>query len=169
MQPSEVATSPQRSEARRSPALLIALLLLLAVVVGVALRMVVTDAERLDLLFDQLAEALAEEDRATMDRLLEERFSYDGPRPLGDGDRAKAFDRLDEFWAESTEIKLTARSREVVVEGSVGVISGKGHLRFSWSDTVVLYRVTFEIAALKTDDGWVAQGVRVTELAPGLF
>lgn len=169
MQPSDVGPSSQRPEGRSR--LRIGLLLVILLLAGAVLieKAVVTDAERLDLLFVQLCEALAAEDGGAMDRLLEGHFSYSGPRPLGDGDRDEAMKRLREFWDETSGVKLSSRSREVTVQGSVGVISGKGHLRFEWGDSMALYKVSFEIAALKTQDGWVAQGVRLTELTPGLF
>jgi hypothetical protein len=165
-----MGTTAQGSDGRRSW-LRVGILLVVLVLVGAVLleRAIVTDAERLDLLFDELAEALAGEDEDAMDRLLADPFSYSGPRPLGDGDRDRSMQKLREFWRDTSDTRVTSRSREVLVEGSVGVIQGSGNLRFSWSDSMVLYKITFEIAALKTDDGWKAQGVRLTELSPGLF
>jgi hypothetical protein len=154
----------------KSKLLTSALIVLLLIVGGVALeRAIVTDAEELDLLFEELADALADEERAAMAALLADPFSYGGPRPLGRGDRDDALEKLGDFWEEAEATKVTSRQREVLVEGNVGVIKGSGHVRFEWSGGMVLYKVSFEIAALRTDDGWTAQGVQLTELTPGLF
>lgn len=157
VQPTEVGSSSSHSE-RRPSRLRTGLLLVVLLIVGGVLveRAVITDAERLDLLFVQLTEALAAEDGAAMERLLADPFSFSGPRPLGDGDRDEALDRLREFWGETSGVKLSSRRREILVEGSVGVTHGRGHLRFEWDDSMVLYKITFEVAALKTDAGWKA-------------
>lgn len=145
------------------------LVALLGSVAILAERASVTDEERLEGLFDRLVSALAREDRDLMDSLLVDPLSYSGPRPIGDGDRPRAFLKLDEFWKEAQDVRVVVRELDVQATGSVGVLRGSGNVRFRVEGSLVVYKVSFEVAALRTEAGWRAQGVRVTDLGPGIF
>lgn len=132
-------------------------------------RAITTPQEELEELLDDLLQALSDEDKGSMRRLLLETFAYEGARPLGSGNLDKALERLDEYWQDTDKTRVTTKKREILVQGSVGVIKANGHVRFELSEGVVVYKVTFEIAALKMDEGWKAQSIHFTELTPGLF
>lgn len=132
-------------------------------------RMIVTDEEALDQLWEDLVQALADEDTAAIGRLFLPALSYRGPSPMRDGDRHKALDRLDEFFDLAQNTKVTA-SREITVQSSsVGVIRADGHIRFEYGDGAVLYKMTTEVSALNSADGWRVQSIQVSQLNPGLF
>ncbi len=150
---------------------LIAGLLVLGVVLGLALeRAIVTEREELGELLGTLQLALEEEDPAAMRRFVSETFVFEGPLPVGEGDRSDVFSRLDSFWSESSDARLRCRELELIVEGSVGRIRCRGSARFDWEGGgLVVYRISLEIAALRGPAGWTAQEVDVLEMSPGLF
>ena len=131
--------------------------------------MVVPDEEALDQLWEDLVQALADEDTATVGRLFLPPMTYRGPSPMRAGDRDKALKRLDEFFEIANNTKVTA-TREITVQGgNIGVIKADGHIRFEYGDGAILYKMTTEVAALNSADGWRVQSIQVSELNPGLF
>jgi hypothetical protein len=147
-----------------------AVIVVLLIAVSLAIdRAVLTDEEALDLLWEELVQALPDEDGAAVGRLFLDQMTYRGPRPMGEGDRQDALTGLQRLWEIADRVKITSEREILVQGGSIGVIKAGGHLRFAHSEGTVLYKMTTEVTAVKADGQWKVQSIQVSELNPGLF
>ena len=159
-------TAPSRTRQRVG---LVVLGVVLLIAIGIAIdRATVSDEEALDQLWTDLVDAMAREDVAAIDGLFHGTLTYRGPRPMGNGDRGRALSALSDYFAQTSQTKITSK-REIPVEGNVGVIKASGHVRFDWGDGLVLYKMTTEVTCVRAGDGWQVQTIATSELAPGLF
>ncbi|MEE2829862.1 MAG: hypothetical protein VX498_11795 [Myxococcota bacterium] len=129
---------------------------------------IVTDQEALEEVFDQLIEAVSQENSSQTGALLDPNFAFDGPRPIGRGPRTVADQKLAEFWESASSITYVEQDREVNMEKTR--IQSRGHLRFHYQDMLVLYRVELMLQ-FQEQEGQDSRLLRlhVTELSPGLF
>jgi hypothetical protein len=131
-------------------------------------RLIVSDEERLDALWIAMTDAVRAEDRAALDPLLHGAFAFRGPPPVGDGQRDEAWEKLSSFWEQANIAGFTSR-RDLVVQGAVGTIAARGNVRFEWGGGTAIYKYTLRVDAVRAGDGFIAQGIEIDTLAPGLF
>ena len=131
--------------------------------------LIISDEERLEQHLDALGAAFSAADAGAMDALLAEAFRFDGPRPMGEGDRADSLRRLDEFWLEASEPALNWRPTDVVVEGRIGRIQVSGNVRFRYADSLVVYRVDAVMVWIRANEGWLLERLDAPLLRPGIL
>ena len=129
-------------------------------------RTIVTEQEALEEVFEELIEAVSSENSAQTDSLLDPRFAFDGPQPIGRGGRATADEKLARFWESASSIAYVEQDREVDMEHAR--IQSHGHLRFRYEEMLVLYRVDLTLE-FQDQDGPRLLRLQVTDLSPGLF
>ena len=142
---------------------------LIALSVVVVEGLLVSDEERLEQHVDALRDSFSAGDQAAVKALLADEFSYDGPRPMGEGDRDESLRRLDDFWLHASEPALNWRPKEVVVEGAVGRVEVSGNVRFRYADSLIIYRVDAVMVWSRAGEGWLLRRLDVPLLRPGVF
>ncbi len=129
----------------------------------------VTDEERVEAAWQDLVEAMQNEDRGRMAARLTPDMTFSGPARVGEGDKELALVALDGYWAQVTAVQVVPRKTEITVQGHVASFNSKNLVRFVWGDSPVLYRVNVQIAWTRVGDEWLARDIDVLEMAPGLF
>jgi len=154
----------------RNPVRIAMLMGVLVAVAAVGIEsLLVSEEERLEQHLDSLTDAFSRGDQRSIDVLLAESFSYSGPRPVGEGERAGVLQRLDEFWLDTREARLSFRVSEIRVEGAVGRIEVKGTLRFRYGGSLIVYRVDAVLVWARAGDGWLLRRVDLPLLRPGII
>jgi len=154
----------------RKPVRIAMLIGVLAAVAAVGLeRLMVSEEERLEQHLYSLSEAFSAGDQSSIDALLAESFSYSGPRPVGDGERSGVLQRLDDFWLDTREARLSWRVSELRVEGAVGRVEVSGTVRFRYGGSLIVYRVDAVLVWARAGDGWLLRRADLPLLRPGII
>jgi len=148
-------------------AMLLAVLLAAAAVAIDGL--LISEEELLEEHLDSLTTAFSVGDQGTIDALLAPSFSYVGPRPVGEGERAESLARLDDFWLETSEPRLQWRASQVRVEGRVGRIEAQGTVRFRYGGSLIVYRADAVLVWERAGEGWLLRRLDLPLLRPGII
>lgn len=142
--------------------LLILLLLLIE-------RLHVTDEERVEAAWDDLVLAMQDEDAGRMRARLAEDLRYEGPRMIGEGDKAEALAALAGYWDQTDRIAVVTRTNDIKVQGQVASNLATTVVRFYWGESISVWRVRVQVAWSPEGEGWKARDIDILEMSPGLF
>jgi len=132
-------------------------------------QLVVTDAERLDHLLEDLSAAVASEDTDRVAGLVTEDFSFEGPSPVRSGDHSEAFIRLSDFWTQVNATELNWRDAQIDQSGPLATLEASGLIRFRYGDVLVMYRVDSRLVCVRQGDEWRLRRLDIVALRRGIF
>lgn len=147
------------------------LIVLLLGIVGVAVeRLIVSDEERVEQAYAELVTAVEDEQAGELAQRLGATLKYDGPAPVGSGDRDEAMKRFSELFATAHSIAIVRRGKtEITVQPGFATLRAPQIVRFKYGDIFVAYKMDAVLTFDRAGEGWLLSDVQVTSLAPGIL
>ena len=132
-------------------------------------RCQVSEEERVEAAWRDLAEAAEQEDAGRLRGRLVEGFAYRGPRPVGEGELDEAMEGLRGWWGQAEAIRVIERKLEMDLEGRVARLEAATLVRFSWGGGTAVYRVRMILAMQQVEGRWLLRDLEILEMSPGIF